>query len=518
MMMSAHRTMSVPPPMHQPCTAAIVGFAAYQSFMYVSTNAADHAQVGDRVPHPPPAGCLRAPARPSTSRGRSPRRRPGPRRAAGSRAPRGRRRPRRWRRRARRAGRGRDRVVLGGAGEDDRAHAVVGLGPKGAGHARILPLARGPWCRRCCGTCRSWPAGRCGRTCAALVRLGARTAAPERARRHGCAALDTRRRPRPSTPTHGAGHYHHAPPATTTTHPAAAPKRSRRTAGGHRCGRAGRADRRRGAQRSATRPATPRGPGRRGAWLQQVAYRSSGDHPEWDAEVLVASRPNSTAASPRNSPPAASSGGMATKISDTLPAWRIIAPAPPATLLGYYQEAEATFGVPWQYLAAINLVETGMGRITGLSVAGAQGPMQFMPATWEAFGDGGDVHNPRDAILGAARYLAHNGMRRGQHRGRAVQLQPPLPTTCAASCTTPTDDRRTPPRSPPTTTGRSTTSRRWATCSCRSATRRPSASPSRDYLATHPSSSAQLAAAGRRSPPGRCRLTRRCQLTNVGAW
>ncbi len=30
---SAHSTMSVPPPMHQPWTAAIVGFRAYQSFM-----------------------------------------------------------------------------------------------------------------------------------------------------------------------------------------------------------------------------------------------------------------------------------------------------------------------------------------------------------------------------------------------------------------------------------------------------------------------------------------------------
>ena len=36
-MRSAHRTMSVPPAMHQPCTAAIVGFDAYQSFMYVAT-------------------------------------------------------------------------------------------------------------------------------------------------------------------------------------------------------------------------------------------------------------------------------------------------------------------------------------------------------------------------------------------------------------------------------------------------------------------------------------------------
>ena len=29
--------MSVPPPMHQPCTAATVGLRQYQSFMYTST-------------------------------------------------------------------------------------------------------------------------------------------------------------------------------------------------------------------------------------------------------------------------------------------------------------------------------------------------------------------------------------------------------------------------------------------------------------------------------------------------
>src|SRR6059058_1400837 len=35
MMMSAQSTRSVPPPMHQPCTAAMVGLAAYQSFIYM---------------------------------------------------------------------------------------------------------------------------------------------------------------------------------------------------------------------------------------------------------------------------------------------------------------------------------------------------------------------------------------------------------------------------------------------------------------------------------------------------
>jgi membrane-bound lytic murein transglycosylase B len=35
--------------------------------------------------------------------------------------------------------------------------------------------------------------------------------------------------------------------------------------------------------------------------------------------------------------------------------------------------------------------------------------MQFMPATWRAYGLGGDVEDPRDAILGAANYLRANG-------------------------------------------------------------------------------------------------------------
>ena len=63
--------------------------------------------------------------------------------------------------------------------------------------------------------------------------------------------------------------------------------------------------------------------------------------------------------------------------------------------------------MPWR-TGAINLVETATGRIRGTSVAGAQGPMQFMPATWAAYGEG-DINDPRDAIRGAARYLTANG-------------------------------------------------------------------------------------------------------------
>ncbi|MDQ4086303.1 MAG: lytic transglycosylase domain-containing protein [Actinomycetota bacterium] len=93
----------------------------------------------------------------------------------------------------------------------------------------------------------------------------------------------------------------------------------------------------------------------------------------------------------------------------TLPRWRIVAPPPAAELLGYYREAQRRSGVPWRYLAAIHLVETRMGRIRGLSAAGARGPMQFLPSTWELYGNGGDIDDPRDAILAAARLLEDNG-------------------------------------------------------------------------------------------------------------
>jgi hypothetical protein len=95
---------------------------------------------------------------------------------------------------------------------------------------------------------------------------------------------------------------------------------------------------------------------------------------------------------------------------DSLPTgWRIVEPPPPGELLGYYRRAQRRTGVHWTYLAAIHLVETRMGRIRGVSSAGAQGPMQFLPTTWDIYGAGGDIHDYRDAILAAARLLKANG-------------------------------------------------------------------------------------------------------------
>ena len=122
------------------------------------------------------------------------------------------------------------------------------------------------------------------------------------------------------------------------------------------------------------------------------------------------------------------------KKPDTLPAWRIVQPEPPENLIRYYKQAEQATGIEWEVLAAVNLVETGMGRIDGVSVANAQGPMQFLPTTWAEAGIGkGNIRDPHDAIQAAARYLVRRGglkdIRKGlwgynnsDHYGRAVLL------------------------------------------------------------------------------------------------
>jgi membrane-bound lytic murein transglycosylase B len=92
-----------------------------------------------------------------------------------------------------------------------------------------------------------------------------------------------------------------------------------------------------------------------------------------------------------------------------VPAYRIRAPEPAQTLRRYFVTAQERFGVDWELLAAVMLIETRMGRIVSRSPAGARGPMQFLPATWDAYGLGGDVHDPRDAVIGAANYLAASG-------------------------------------------------------------------------------------------------------------
>ncbi len=146
----------------------------------------------------------------------------------------------------------------------------------------------------------------------------------------------------------------------------------------------------------------------RAARVQQLVYRTLGASPGWDEKVR-AGLPRSLRSVVRDNVASRREfRAMHTVLADTLPAWRIEAPAPAEDLLRYYKRGERAFGIGWEYLAAINLVETGMGRIRGTSVAGAQGPMQFLPTTWARWGRG-DIQDPADSIMAAARYLAHNG-------------------------------------------------------------------------------------------------------------
>jgi membrane-bound lytic murein transglycosylase B len=157
--------------------------------------------------------------------------------------------------------------------------------------------------------------------------------------------------------------------------------------------------------------------------LQQVAYRTLSARPGWDDPVRkalpkdlvrvafdnVASRREFRSMHPTSR----------ADLHPDLPPWRIVPAAPAPRLLAHYRAAEARFGVDWAYLAAINFIETSMGRIRGTSVAGAQGPMQFIPTTWAIHGRG-DINSPRDSIMAAGRFLRAHGFHRPGGRAAAL--------------------------------------------------------------------------------------------------
>lgn len=95
---------------------------------------------------------------------------------------------------------------------------------------------------------------------------------------------------------------------------------------------------------------------------------------------------------------------------------------PDRALVAYVKAAEqAPCAIPWYVIAAVGAVETGHGthagahldadgKMTSMAVswAGAEGPLQFMPATWAQYGRG-DVNDVDDAAPAAARLLCANG-------------------------------------------------------------------------------------------------------------
>jgi len=145
----------------------------------------------------------------------------------------------------------------------------------------------------------------------------------------------------------------------------------------------------------------------RQALIVQLACLRVAAHPGWAGAVIAQVAPAQRAAVGTDIAATADLVAL-TPPRTGLPPWRIVAAKNLAALRADYQSAQAATGVGWSYLAAINFVETDFGRVAGPSTAGAQGPMQFLPATWASYGHG-SIHRPKDAILAAAHLLADHG-------------------------------------------------------------------------------------------------------------
>src|SRR5690606_26452784 len=135
---------------------------------------------------------------------------------------------------------------------------------------------------------------------------------------------------------------------------------------------------------------------------------------------------------------------MRTRLSPTLPAWEIVPPAPYDELLSHYRAAEAECGIPSPYLAAINLVETGTGRIRGaaerptaslrrLALPPPRGRGRgrqpvAVPGGRQPRGDGHGAQRwyvrGRRAGPGAVHAGHLGGLRRGRRRGRPPRRHP----------------------------------------------------------------------------------------------
>jgi peptidoglycan DL-endopeptidase CwlO len=102
----------------------------------------------------------------------------------------------------------------------------------------------------------------------------------------------------------------------------------------------------------------------------------------------------------------------------------------PADYLTWYMTAAQTCpGLPWAVLAGIGTVESDNGQSdapgvhSGANFAGAEGPMQFEPATFAQYAANADPgaplspYDPEDAIYAAAKMLCADGAEGGTKAG-----------------------------------------------------------------------------------------------------
>ena len=119
---------------------------------------------------------------------------------------------------------------------------------------------------------------------------------------------------------------------------------------------------------------------------------------------------------------------------DATPSASALGQIPPAMLALYEAAATTCPGLPWTVLAAIGTVESSNGTSdlpgvqSGANSAGAEGPMQFEPATFAAYDMpvpvGGATppspYDATDAVYAAARMLCANGAANGADLRDAV--------------------------------------------------------------------------------------------------